>query len=184
MGFTLAELLSALAILGIIATFTIPKVLNGSQRGQNLAMTKEVISSMSGAHQAVGLSTGLSSTTTLADFTQFLNYVSVDSSSTIDSSCAPTSALACSPVSVTCLKLHNGGVLRFNNNITYNGSGNLNALFYQFDPDGAVNGEESVTGWIYFNGKVRSTRDIDANTVNSQTTYNPNTSCLPDWFEW
>src|ERR1051325_8786269 len=47
-AFTLAELLIALAILGVIATFTIPKVLQAMQDNQRKAVFKEVIASLSG----------------------------------------------------------------------------------------------------------------------------------------
>lgn len=45
-GFTLAELLIALAILGVIATFTIPKVLNSQQDGQKSAVFRETIAAL------------------------------------------------------------------------------------------------------------------------------------------
>lgn len=47
-GFTLAELLIALLILGEIATFTIPKVLTASQQQQKIATFKETISTFAG----------------------------------------------------------------------------------------------------------------------------------------
>lgn len=43
-GFTLSELLIALAILGVIATFTIPKILVAQQEQKKLAVMKETIS--------------------------------------------------------------------------------------------------------------------------------------------
>lgn len=46
-GFTLAELLIAVAILGEIATFTIPKIINAQQSGQKKAIFKETFSSIS-----------------------------------------------------------------------------------------------------------------------------------------
>ena len=48
-GFTLAELLIALGILGVIATFTIPKVLQTNQNAQWQATGKEAIAMISGA---------------------------------------------------------------------------------------------------------------------------------------
>ncbi len=39
-GFTLAELLMALAILGVIATFTIPKILGAQQSSSSNAKAK------------------------------------------------------------------------------------------------------------------------------------------------
>lgn len=48
-GFTLAELLVALAILGVIATFTVPKILATSQNQQKKAVFRETISAISEA---------------------------------------------------------------------------------------------------------------------------------------
>lgn len=52
-GFTLAELLIALSILGVIATFTIPKVLQSQQNGKYNTMAKEAIATISQAYQNV-----------------------------------------------------------------------------------------------------------------------------------
>jgi prepilin-type N-terminal cleavage/methylation domain-containing protein len=48
-GFTLAELLIALAILGIIATFVIPKIISSQQSGKKQAIFKETIGALSEA---------------------------------------------------------------------------------------------------------------------------------------
>jgi len=47
-GFTLAELLIALMILGVIATFTIPKILTSQQDSKRLAIFKEVFAAADG----------------------------------------------------------------------------------------------------------------------------------------
>ncbi len=46
-GFTLAELLISLAILGVIATFTIPKILNSQQEARKKAVFKETLATLS-----------------------------------------------------------------------------------------------------------------------------------------
>lgn len=46
LGFTLAELLIAVAILGEIATFTIPKILSAQQNGQRIATFRETIGTL------------------------------------------------------------------------------------------------------------------------------------------
>ena len=47
LGFTLAELLVSLAILGVIATFTIPKIIAGQQNARYSAEAKELASTIS-----------------------------------------------------------------------------------------------------------------------------------------
>jgi prepilin-type N-terminal cleavage/methylation domain-containing protein len=49
-GFTLAELLIALALLGIIAAFTIPKVLNASTTQERAAKIRETVSTLEQAY--------------------------------------------------------------------------------------------------------------------------------------
>lgn len=46
-GFTLAELLIALGILGVIATFTIPKLLQSQQNSEKKSVFKETIAALS-----------------------------------------------------------------------------------------------------------------------------------------
>ncbi len=60
-GFTLAELLIALAILGIIAVFTIPKLLNAQADARNKALFKEDFALISGA-SATLMNRGLNTT--------------------------------------------------------------------------------------------------------------------------
>jgi prepilin-type N-terminal cleavage/methylation domain-containing protein len=62
-GFTLAELLIALAILGVIATFTIPKVLQSQQNGQKIAIFKETIAAIQQAQDKEQLEGGVTPTT-------------------------------------------------------------------------------------------------------------------------
>jgi prepilin-type N-terminal cleavage/methylation domain-containing protein len=71
-GFTLAELLIALALLGIIASFTIPKVLESSTNAKYKAMAKEAAGMISGAYQNLKLANGLSANTTTCDLTQYM----------------------------------------------------------------------------------------------------------------
>jgi prepilin-type N-terminal cleavage/methylation domain-containing protein len=111
-GFTLAELLIALAILGVIATFTIPKIITGSQNGQKLAAAKEVASMISGAYQqaqAAGIITGSSKP---SDLTPYMNYISLDTSGTVIDAPLTAASYTCNSTN-PCIKLANGGVLWF-----------------------------------------------------------------------
>jgi len=52
-GFTLAELLISLALLGLIAAFTIPRILNATGSAQNIAKVKDALSTLEQAWYSV-----------------------------------------------------------------------------------------------------------------------------------
>ena len=109
-GFTLAELLISLAILGVIATFTIPKILSAQQNSQYNAEAKEAISMISGAYQQAQLSGQVDSNFKLTDLVPYLNYVQSDTSSIMDEAYSLSTTLTCSS-GIPCLRLHNGSSL-------------------------------------------------------------------------
>ncbi len=143
-GFTLAELLIALAILGVIATFTIPKVLNSSTSGQNSAITKEAMSMVSGAFSSEQTENGITNTTTTAALTKFMNYIALDTAtSTSDYDCA----------SLQCLKLHNGGILVYDDGQDFDTADETHYLTFNIDPDG--DGSEPWGSFVlYGNGRI------------------------------
>ena len=155
-GFTLAELLISLAILGVIATFTIPKILNSSASGQNAAVAKEVASMVSGAFSVYSLNNTLASSTTAGALTQYMNYVSQDTSSTY------TGLPACTATAshIMCLKLHNGGVLQYDDRNTFGGTTSTDALLFNVDPDGSGSAG-GATFVLYYNGRL-TTRGVGA----------------------
>lgn len=183
-GFTLAELLIALAILGLIATFTIPKVLQSSQDSTYKSIAKEVAAMLSEGYQVYKSKNG-NSYMLNTDLTPYLNYVSLYTSSQVDSSedCSNTADIGC-------LKLHNGGIL-----IYYAGDSfcqNPNAgMWFEFDPDGKGDGKyQEVQFWLYINGKVRTSATKDTNTATGWlgaptcggVSGTPGTD--PPWFSW
>src|SRR3712207_5952575 len=105
-GFTLAELLIALAILGVIATFTIPKVLNSQQDGKYKAMAKETVSAVSEAFSNYQKSNTVTGNESLGVLTPYLNYVSIHTSTLVIDDEPSGTSRACSATSV-CLRLHN-----------------------------------------------------------------------------
>lgn len=145
-GFTLAELLIALAILGVIATFTIPKILGSSQNGQNTAIFKEAMSMVSGAMQTELLSNGVAITdTTAADLAQHMNYVSMASAA-----------------GVITLNLHNGGQLAYTAAEDWDAT--TDYMAFTIDPDGS--GTQPATGIaLYFNGRVTTGDNITTGTT-------------------
>lgn len=74
-GFTLAELLIALVLLGLIATFTIPKILGSSDSGQKQAIFKETLSAIQLAFNQAALNGELRDTLDYDLMKEYLNHV-------------------------------------------------------------------------------------------------------------
>lgn len=187
-GFTLAELLVCLAILGLIAVFTIPKVLTTQRDSRYSAQAKEVASMISGAYDAYKQRYTPNSNTSGGDLTAFMNYASVDAVSTIDVFQTATTRL-CDGVGYQCVRLHNGGMLLWASS-GFMGTATTNAIYFYYDPDGQVtdgttNGPgKSVVFWLYYNGRITSYANISANTVYGGGTVGPNSAYDPPWFQW
>lgn len=189
LGFTLAELLISLAILGVIATFTIPKVLSAQQNSQYKAQAKEVAAMVSVAYQNYSYSNSVTSSFRFGDLTQYMNYLSNDVSGTIDDKYTQAS-LSCSlSAPGGCLVLHNGGKLRFTND-PLAGTNSTNAIEFYFDPNGSYSGstngpDKSVQMFIYVGGRVTSRGNTLPGTIAAGNTYaTPDTSFEPPWFNW
>lgn len=183
-GFTLAELLIALAILGEIATFTIPKILLAQQNGTYKASAKEAIAAIASAHQLYSTSSVMSSSTKFANMTQYLNYVKVQTSGSVDwlygMDDSPCSA------SSPCLKLHNGSVLQYWTNEGFGGTGTTNSVLLLIDPDGVYGGTTNGPGkglpiLLFYNGRVADATQTGASDGN---TFGWSSIYLPPWFSW
>lgn len=187
-GFTLAELLIALAILGVIATFTIPKVLSAQQDGQHNAVAKESAAAISGAFQNYIQQNGLSSTMSVAELTPFLNYVATHTGD-IDRPQGATT-LTCN-TTYRCIRLHNGSVLQYTPMDNFGGTASTHAIYFYVDPDGQVtdgttNGPgKSVVFFLYTTGRLTTWGNLLPNTGNGAgATYNPDATKDPPWFQW
>lgn len=166
-GFTLAELLIAIAILGIIAVFTIPKVLNSSQNEEWNSTAKEVAGAISSAFSTYQLENTVTSNTSPKDLTQYFNYVSIDTSSIIDNIPVVGGTRSCSD-SKPCLKMHNGGIVQFNDT-DFSSTGFVRIWF---DPDGINSGNEDTVNFIlYPSGRLTTAAVI-------------NPLMDPAWFSW
>jgi prepilin-type N-terminal cleavage/methylation domain-containing protein len=188
-GFTLAELLIALAILGVIATFTIPKILMSQQSGQDNARIKDALAMVSQAYSILKNNNSLSSSTTMGDLTPYMNYVNVDTATSVD---MPWGGVyTCNSGGYVCLRLHTGTILEYQSAVSFGGTNTTNALWFVVDADGKYNGNTGRTtpgvgfcGFLYYNGRLTSHGNIDANTVSSDQTRNPNPTLDPSWFSW
>ncbi len=185
LGFTLAELLIALAILGIIATFTIPKLLAMQANARFNAAGKEAASMITGAFVQAQQAGQISASTTGLALIPYLNYVSIDTTSLIDD--VPGVINQQCWAARQCLRLHGGGTLMVIGH-SFTGTGNQNALDFIFDPDGlpsgTTNGQgKSIEFMLYYNGFLTTLGNVKAGTCNSAAcpyTASPD----PDWFSW
>lgn len=169
-AFTLTELLIALAILGMIATFTIPKILNAQADSRNKAVAKEIIGMVSNAVYLAQTNGALSITSTFADLTPYMNYVAVDTTSTVDSVPGGVGATPCA--TYKCLRLHNGALLLYDPTQTF--STTMGALPAIIDPDGQVTSKNDSLGIVV----DYSSRIADYEVVLGDSSH------TPAWFTW
>lgn len=186
-GFTLAELLIALSILGVIATFTIPKVLVAQRDFTYKANAKDVAAMLAGAYTQLKLNGDLSSSTTIGDLTPFMNYVRVYTGSIDDTY---TDTIFNCGTTYHCLQLHNGGVIAYRSAAAFGGTATTNGLPFCFDPDGKVtdgttNGPgKSLCLFLYYDGRIVDRANIPAGTSNTVATYGAMPNKTPPWFSW
>jgi prepilin-type N-terminal cleavage/methylation domain-containing protein len=165
-GFTLAELLIALAILGVIATFTIPKILDSSQNSKLSSIAKETASMISGAYSSYKQTTTptWNMMATPTNLTQYLNYVSQDTTTTAANFQTPASGTNFTEncaAATPCLVLHNGAYLQLATAATFgaadptpNNPANTTAIIFNVDPDGTASQAGAVSFALYYNGRL------------------------------
>lgn len=184
-GFTLAELLIALAVLGVIATFTIPKVLFAQADAKNKAIAKEAAAMVSGAYQAYQMEQAPGTSTRFSNLTQYMNYVKVDNTTIVDY--VPTQPTRDCSIHV-CLKLHNGAILWYwDTDAPFAGTTTTDAVNFFVDPDGTsvgANSPKAVQFFLYFNGRIASRATINNPTTADGTSFSPSSTFEPDWFAW
>jgi prepilin-type N-terminal cleavage/methylation domain-containing protein len=189
-GFSLVELLITLAILGVLLTFTVPSLLSSSISDQGTKynyMARNTMVMIVNAYEQYHMSYGTISTTmTVANLLPYLNYVSLDTSRTIDNKYG-SGTLSCNVSGGGCLILHNGGALRYNGSVLA-GLNTTNALEFVFDPDGIVtdgttNGPgKAVDFFLYSTGYLRSRGATLPNTTAGGNVYaSPAPSADPPW---
>lgn len=187
-GFTLAELLISLSVLGVIATFTIPKILQAQQGSTFNAIGKEDASAVSGIYQIYVQNNGYSSGLSLNTLVSNLNYVKVDSTSLIDSYPGQGS-LDCSS-GWKCYRMHNGSIIAFDPGQTFGATDNLAITYFYVDPDGTYSGTttgsgKSVVFFLYYNQRMSTLGNAVAGSHDAfGVTYNPTPSKDPTWLTW
>ena len=185
-GFTLAELLIALAILGVIATFTIPKILNNADTSGWNAKSKEVANMIISSRDKLLIDGQFSVDTAGGDMTPYMKHIKVDTTSSIDG-VQTAGSVACNATRY-CLELHNGGKLMVWHNLKFNGSHSSNAIQFFFDPDGKYSGTttgpgKSVAFVLYYDGLLRTFGTQEPNTCIDSCS-GPTPAYDPPWFSW
>jgi prepilin-type N-terminal cleavage/methylation domain-containing protein len=184
-GFTLPELLIALAILGVIATFAIPKILSSTTSGQNKSVAKEAASMISAAFQNYSLSNTLTSGATGGLLTSSMNYVSVDTSGPTFTSppSGDTNKMTCG-ANNQCLKLHNGGYLEYSVGQTFAGTNTTNYIAFNVDPDGLGGNAGTATLVLYYNGRLATGGTKASGSATGATNPESEQTTDPSWLTW
>lgn len=184
-GFTLAELLIALAILGEIATFTIPKIIASQQNGQRNAQMKETVATIAAAYQQAQLSGIVTSSTRLQHLTPYMNYASVDTSATIDDHVG-FGSLSCNG-GVPCYRLHSGALLM--DRAGFGGTATTNAMVMHLDMEGNYSGSTTGSGKsvqiiLFYNGRIASRGQLSTGFTSSLGAWTTEPNADPSWASW
>jgi len=176
-GFTLAELLIALAILGVIATFTIPKILTSTGTAQYRAVAKEAASIISGAQQDFSINNAQVVATRFTDMLANVNYVSLDVASTALVTGLQDACAAATP----CLVLHNGAILQYSVGQAFTATPNY--ITVKIDPDGTktASATDIVTFNLFFNGQLRDRINTTGVAGVGGTVLTDQTLATPTW---
>ncbi|MBY0449454.1 MAG: prepilin-type N-terminal cleavage/methylation domain-containing protein [Cyanobacteria bacterium] len=150
-AFTLAELLISLAVLGIIAVFTIPKLLSVNEEQKNRAITKEIASSVAGAYSNFKLHNTPLATTTMDVLLPFLNY---------------TNIYAGSP-NMKRLFFHNGGNVSYVITQGFGATSANNALFFKVEPSTRADeiGDNDVCFALTYRGRLTTASQLLSGTA-------------------
>ncbi|HEY9686555.1 MAG TPA: prepilin-type N-terminal cleavage/methylation domain-containing protein [Coleofasciculaceae cyanobacterium] len=185
-GFSLAEILMVVAIMGLLAAFTVPRMIQPSANNAAFnAKANDAAVMIMSAYQTLKAEGNVTTSTKAWDLTPYMNYVQTDTSTPIDDLQTKTT-WGCDSTR-KCVRLHNGGMVVFST-LTFTGTANTNCIGMQFDPDGkntdgTTNGPgKSVEFILYYDGVIRT--DGTSRTGGTGACSPNNAANDPPWFSF
>jgi prepilin-type N-terminal cleavage/methylation domain-containing protein len=181
-GFSIAEVLICVALIGILAAFTVPPILKGTNTDQTSkynAMVKGVAVMISTAYERYKAANGgaVPTTMTADNLMPYMSYSSNMASTQQLDTHAGDGGIAsnCTPSNGNqpgnCYGLHNGGALWSDTNSNFGGSTTLNVIYFRFDPnakyDGVVNDAPgmAIQLALYYDGYVKTRGTLRTNST-------------------
>lgn len=164
-GFSLAEILITLVILGVVAAFSISKTFTPLGKNTVNSKANQMMLRLAAAHQAYKMEGKLVSNTHFTDLIPYFNYVKIDSSTVIDELYTSSASRTCGSGSWYCLVFHDGSMLMYNDGQKFGGPGS--GIYLYYDPDGkrtdstTNSAGKSLQFWITYDGRVRTSNTID-----------------------
>jgi type II secretory pathway pseudopilin PulG len=177
----LAELLTVLSVLSVIASISIPKVLTAQANQKYNATAKEALSALANAYTLYRQNNLPNASTSVNHLLPYFNYVKRDTAASVQDNWGN---VACDGSNSVCLQLANGGIIRYDTGCPFMGTTPLNAIEILFDPDGA-GGTAGAWFGLYFNGRVTSLGRYATGTLIYNVprgVANPNDD--PAWLKW
>lgn len=184
-GFSLVEVLIALALMGVLAAFTIPPLFTTSMSGASAKYTQSAQNSafmIVAAYEQYRIANGsVPATAKFSALTPYLSYVKTDSSSTLNKT--DGSSFVCGTSGLSCLSLHNGSYLYYGTTVSFSGTNTTNGIWLGFDPDGTHNNQPSLGMVLTYDGRIQTYGTITTTYYyNSIATISPGASD-PTWFQ-
>lgn len=195
-GFSLAELLVALVILGVIATFTIPKILSMGQNNDHKWRVQNAAAIIAGAYAKYQLDNTVTGAFIPSNLTPYMNYVRLVTAGNIDNLHGHAGTSTCNAGTRRCIVLHSGAVIQFYDGESVGSVAPGYAVIFHVDPDGVVTSSGTTNGpgkvvelYLYAtNGRIATRGGIDNLTYSccgsGAAGRAPNPANDPPWFNW